>query len=303
LQEKKLKILEEIFSDYYKQNNEYLFFCKKCNHHKGKLSFNLEKDCFKCWYCLWSGKSIRWAIIQYGNGSQVAQWDSLTGHIDFANLNKVSKIEDKITLPPEFISLATKKTNPLTLEAKTYLKKRGITFNDIVWWKMGTCLEGRYEKRIIIPSFDLSGNINYFVARTYNGHPVPYLNPPLTKDVIFNQLFLDWNKDMVLTEGAFDAIIAGNAIPLLGSTLRKETYVFQTIVNKCSKIYIALDPDVEVKEKEIIKQFLMYGISVFKIPVKPFKDVGSMEKSIFQERKRNAIEITSYNEIEIALQE
>ena len=37
-----------------------------------------------------------------------------------------------------------------------------------------------------------------------------YYNPPVEKDFIFNELYLDWNKDITIVEGVFDAIVARN---------------------------------------------------------------------------------------------
>ena len=39
------------------------------------------------------------------------------------------------------------------------------------------CYDGPYGGRIIIPSFDMSGQPNYFIARTYVGHGMKYKNP------------------------------------------------------------------------------------------------------------------------------
>ena len=44
-------LLKEIFGEYKKSGNEYIFFCPNCNHHKKKLSINIDKNCFKCWIC------------------------------------------------------------------------------------------------------------------------------------------------------------------------------------------------------------------------------------------------------------
>ena len=96
-----------------------------------------------------------------------------------------------------------------------------------------------------------------------------------------------------MTEGVFDAIVAGNAIPLLGSTLPETSRLFQEIAKHDTPIYIALDPDAEKKAKELIKQMLKYGIEIYKIDVSGFQDVGSMTKQEFLERKNSALPITS----------
>ena len=51
------------------------------------------------------------------------------------------------------------------------------------------------------------------------------------KNIIFNELYVDWDSDLVITEGIFDAIKAGpNSIPLLGSTVRENSKLFQKII-------------------------------------------------------------------------
>jgi hypothetical protein len=115
-----------------------------------------------------------------------------------------------------------------------------------------------------------------------------YLNPPSNKDFIFNELYLDWNKDVTIVEGVFDAIVVGNAIPLLGSTLREDSYIFQKIVDKCDKVYIALDEDAKKKESKIGRILTSYGVDVYRVDTSGFEDVGEMDSSIFQERKKTA---------------
>lgn len=300
--EKKLQLLEDIFGSYYSTSNrsgvEFLFFCPKCQHHKKKLSINIDKDCFKCWVCGWSSKSIGHAVALRGTQQQINTWMELTGKVDFSTFENEAPVEEQVRLPKEFITLTSKKSGPIAIQAKQYLFSRGITFHDIVWWKMGFCPKGKYENRIVIPSFDMRGNVNYFVARSFKEHQVPYLNPAASKDLIFNELYLDWTKDITLVEGVFDAVVSGNSIPLLGSTLREESHIFQQIAGRCSKVFMALDPDAKEKEKQIIKLLTSYGIEVWKINVKPYKDVGSMTREIFLQRKKESIQIDSDNDLE-----
>ena len=208
------------------------------------------------------------------------------GIVDMSEVDKPEVEEIFIDLPEEFISLTGKQQSRLSLSARTYLKNRGITQQDIVWWKNGYCPDGEYKNRIVIPSFDLEGKVNYFIARNYAGNWNKYLNPASKKDFIFNELYLDWNKDITIVEGAFDAIVAGNAIPLLGSTLREDSYIFQKIVAKCGKVFIALDSDAKAKEDKIIKLLLSYGVDVYRIDTSGFGDIGEMDKETFQARKK-----------------
>ena len=92
-----------------------------------------------------------------------------------------------------------------------------------------------------------------------------------------------------MVEGVFDAVVAGNAVPILGSTLRKNSKLLREIVKNDTPVYIALDPDAAQKERRIIKTLLEYDIELYKIDVSGYEDVGSMPKQVFQQRKKNAV--------------
>ena len=286
--ERKISILINFLGSYDKSKDEYLFYCPKCKHHKKKLSTNLDKNMFKCWVCDYTGRDIYRLVCSHGNSKDRQDWKSVAGIVDFSDIDDGEEEETAVTLPEEFITLTGKKISPLSIEARNYLKQRGLPDEEIVWWKMGYCPDGKYAKRIIIPSFDMEGDLNYFVSRSYNDNWLKYLNPPLIKDFIFNELYLDWNKDVVIVEGVFDAVVARNAIPLLGSTLRETSYIFQRIAEKCDKIYIALDRDARAKEDKIIQLLLSYGVDCYRVGTSGFGDVGEMDKETFQARKKTA---------------
>ena len=151
-------------------------------------------------------------------------------------------------------------------------------------------MDGRYANRIIVPSFNEGGDLNYFVARSFFSDPHKYLNPPVSKDVVFNELYLEWDTDLVITEGIFDAIVAGpNAVPLLGSTLHPNSKLFMKIVHNDTPVFLALDPDADKKEERIIKLFLTYGLEVYKIDINGYEDVSEMGREEFLKRKENAV--------------
>jgi hypothetical protein len=293
---KKVQDLKEIYLVLITENsNEILFFCPKCKHHKRKLSVNIEKDVFKCWVCDYSGRSLRRLMRSYGNYKQRAEWAKLTNSVDIANFSDILfaketiENEQQISLPDEFVSLVNKNLSYSTIYPLNYLKSRGIFKEDIIRWKIGYCPAGNYKGRVIIPSFGLLGHCNYFVARTFVDDWKKYLNPPISRDIIFNHLFLDFDEDLSMVEGVFDAVVAGpNAVPLLGSTLREESRLFQEIIKNDTPIYIALDSDAEKKCMRLIKSFLEYGIQVYKVDISPYSDVGSMAKEQYRQRKQNA---------------
>ena len=293
--EEKLKILKNVLGGYYQNGSEYLFYCSKCRHHKKKLSVNIEKNTFKCWVCDYASYNIRTLIKSSGSGKDLIQWDDLSGKVDLSEFDLLfeerSTVEDEqqVPLPNEMISLTSSDLPYSAIYAKNYLKERGITKKDIIDWKIGFCSEGDYAGRLIIPSFGLSGYANYFVARSYQNQYPPYLNPPVSKNIIFNELFVDFDDDIIIVEGVFDAIVAGtNAIPLLGSSLRATSKLMQNIIKNNIKVYLALDPDAEEKEMRIIQMMMKYGIATYKIDVSPYNDIGEMSKEVFLEKKNDA---------------
>ena len=280
--------MKTFLGNFYKSNDEHLFFCPKCKHHKPKLSLNFDKDVFKCWVCDYNGRSISQLVSFYGKPNHRSQWKTVCGIVDMSELSQEEKELTIIDLPDEFISLTSKKITPLSIAARTYLKQRGITYEDILWWKIGYCPDGQYKERVIIPSFDMKGNINFFIARSYGDDWRKYYNPPVEKDFVFSELYLDWNKDITIVEGVFDAIVARNAIPLLGSTLRENSYIFQKIVAaNCDKYILHLDSDARAKEDKIIQTFTILWRGLFTgLILRGLEMIGEMDKETFQDRKK-----------------
>jgi DNA primase len=295
--EEKLKIVREILGDYRRSNSEFLFHCPYCQHHKRKMSVNFGLNAWKCWVCDTRGKNIYRLIRKFGTYQQKQKWLELDGRLDltefdqmFMEMNNI-KEEQTTDLPAEFISLCIKRLPRSSQQAKEYLYSRGLKKEDILLWKIGYCNEGRYGGRLVIPSFNNNGDCNYFISRSYVGHRMKYLNPPVGKDVIFNELYIDWDEPVTLVEGAFDAIVAGhNSIPIMGSTLREESKLFQAIVVHDTPVFLALDADARKKQNYIIRMFRKYDVDMRIIDTDNCDDVGSMSKEEFLRRKDLAIE-------------
>lgn len=304
----KIKILADILGNYIKTGEEYLFYCKKCGHQKKKLSVNIEKNAFKCWICDHKGNNLGRLVKHYGSFLQKQEWSKYNNVVDLSQSledlfgkQEEEEVEVLVSLPKEFISLANKNLPISAIEPKKYLYSRGLTDKDILRWKIGYCSKGEYKDRVIIPSFNEDGKVNYFIARTYGREWPNYKNPNVSKDIIFNQLYVDFKNDVVLVEGAFDAVKAENAVPILGSSLREDSKLFQEIVKWDTTVYVALDPDAEMKSMKLIKSLLLYGIEVYKVDISGYKDVGEMTKEQFLQRKKSASQITNEEYLNAAL--
>lgn len=294
-EERKVKLLKNVLGGFYNKGAEYLFHCPKCDHHKRKLSVNLTKGAFKCWVCDWSGRNIYRIVRQFGTTDQKYEWKSLTQQIEvekFADklFGQVEEdTRDKISLPKDFISLANKELPTTSMYPINYLKSRRIGKKDIIKWKIGYCPKGKYGGRIVIPSFDEDGDVNFFISRSYDRDWRKYLNPEASKDIIFNHPYIDFDEPITIVEGVFDAIKAGdNSVPLLGSTLTETSGLFDQIIKNDTPVYLALDPDADKKTNKLIRLFLNYDIELYLVDVKPFNDVGEMTKKQFEERKSSA---------------
>lgn len=291
----KLEILEEVLGNFYRSNDEHLFACPFCNHHKKKMSVNISKNTYKCWVCDSSGRNIFYLVKRFGNYHHRKAWGNFFEKVDISDFDnlfqqeEVFEQEQRISLPSEYICLANKDLPTSSREPLKYLKKRGITSYDILRWKIGYCESGEYKNRIIIPSFNLDGHCNYFIARTYRQDWLKYKNPPASKNIVFNELWVDWDKPVILVEGAFDAINADNSIPLLGSTLSPYSRLFKALLTHSNEVYMALDQDAEKKALNIVNVLNSYGVDVYKINTSGYEDVGSMAKEEFEERKGQAV--------------
>ena len=290
----KVSILRRTLGDFRKSGGERLFHCPECKHHKNKLSVNIDKDKFQCWHCNYSGKSVYRLIRRFGTFSDKQRWAELSPDFDVTNFDdlfgdEAEEREQVIDLPNDYIFLGRSDLPMSSLPARHYLAKRGITMDEILFWKIGYCPWGEFKDRIIVPSFNKDGDPNFFIARTYKGSWAKYRNPDASKDIIFNELFLDFSQEIILVEGVFDAIIAGeNAVPILGSTLREESKLFQSIVHNDTAVYFALDPDADSKAYKIMRKLLQYDVDVYKVDISGFDDVGEMTRGQFQERRQNA---------------
>ena len=291
----KEQILEKTFGSLSKKGNEYLTYCPSCKHSKRKLSININKNKFKCWVCDLKGNDISHLLKKFSTNSLYNQWKELAGEINLAEIKEINQERyEKVELPAEYKNLDNKikYKSPKRIQALKYLmKERGLEEKDIWRWQIGFCEEGKYSDRLIIPSFDKEGSINYFVARAFNRIPwPPYDNPKAKKnEIIFNELYIDYDDDLILVEGVFDAIKAGyNAIPLLGSTLPEDSKLFNEIVKNNSTVYLGLDKDAKDKQFKIERLLSLYGIETYKIPLGKFSDIGEMNKRQFSLAKNNA---------------
>jgi len=282
----KVRIINNILGKSYKSSGEVLFRCPYCKSSKRKFSVNFDKNVYKCWVCDVRGRDLYRIVRRFGSFVDLEAWKAVSGNkLDLNEFeflfSSEKEEEDKqqiVPMPPEFKTLTSRALDDEGKRALQYLKTRSVEKYDILKWKMGYCSRGEYKNRIVIPSFDESGDMNYFVARSYSGDYMRYKNPPASRNIIFNELYLDFDKEIILVEGVFDAIKAENAVPILGSTIRENSKLFRKIVKHDTPVLLALDPDARRKSNAIKEKLLKYGIEVREIRYHNNQDIGDMSK-------------------------
>ena len=278
------------------KGDEQAHHCPFCHHHKKKLQINLNTQKWHCWVCDAKGKKIQTLLKRL--------------HVDSKRIKKVYEIygddyivskttdEEKVELrlPSEFKSLLTKPKglNPLYKKVVQYAKDRGITKEDIIRYNIGYCDSGIYTNRIIIPSYDVDGRLNYFIARSvYVEEKFKYKNPPVSKNVTIFENQINWKQPITLCEGVFDAMsIKRNAIPLLGKFIPK-TLMDSIYKNGVKEIKILLDKDAQEQALYYVNYFMNNGITVTNI-LPTEKDAGDMGFSevnkILKQTKKSGFE-------------
>jgi len=247
-----------------KKSNEYMFWSPFISHHKPKLQINVQTQKWHCWVSNQGGHNL-FQLFKKLKASK-EHFDELVELVgDKKYVKRNTNKEDKkiVRLPNEFKPLWKDGNSIIRKHAIVYLKNRGITLVDIIRYGMGYCEEGLYANRIIVPSYSSDGELNYFVGRDIYEGGMKYKNPPVSKDVIGLDLFINWNEPIILCEGVFDAIaIRRNAIPLFGKTIPKS--LMKKIYEKQVKqIYILLDSDAIMDSIKMTDSLMKNGINVY----------------------------------------
>ena len=246
-----------------KKSNEYMYWSPFISHHKPKLQINVQTQKWHCWVSNQGGHNL-FQLFKKLKASK-EHFDELVELVGDRKYVKRNVKEDKkiVRLPNEFKPLWKNGSSIIKKDSIVYLSNRSIGMADIIRYGIGYCEEGVYSNRVIIPSYSSNGELNYFVGRDIYDGGMKYKNPPVSKDVIGFDLFVNWNEPIILCEGVFDAIaIRRNAIPLFGKTIPKS--LMKKIYEKQVKqIYILLDSDAIMDSIKITDDLMKNGINVY----------------------------------------
>lgn len=267
-------------------------FCKHKNRKKLKLVVHLEKGFYHCWLCDVKGSNITKIVKKY-NPSMFEEsikifkkTRSSSGLFD----EEILQIKDEhVEIPRGFKLLANafNSKNPDVRDIFKYCIKRGVNKHKMWHLRLGFSLDDEFRRQLIIPSFDHEGNINFYTSRRIDedtGSPFKYKNAKVSKkNIIFNELHIDWQLPLTIVEGPLDLIKTNdNSTCLLGSSLTTDMKLFKKIVENKTEVNLALDKDVYNKSMNIASMLYEYDVDVNILDTRIADDVGDMTHDQFQ---------------------
>ena len=258
------------------KENEYMWWSPFVNHHKPKLQVNIKNGKWHCWVSGQGGHNLFQLFKKVkATKKQYQELNELSDNFSFEYVP--TKQENKeVKLPDEYKPMWTKSNSPTYKHALKYLKSRGVSEDDMIKYSIGYCEDGLYSNRIIIPSYDDEGKLNFFIGRDIFDSKLKYRNSPTPKDIIGFELFVNWEEPILLVEGALDAITSKvNSIPLFGKTIMNNLKR-KILEKKVKTLYVALDNDAVKDSMKIVEELMNEGIKVHmnKLTEKDPNDIG-----------------------------
>ena len=255
---------------------------------KYNLAFNTNDNIFKCWKCKESG-IIHKLVYKYGSSEDNKRLKLVmpvyTGN--FINVFRKSTINHNLItcpLPEGYTLLASAISSPMHQLAYDYMtKERRVDLNQLIDLQIGYTEIGAYRNRVIIPSFNDYGNINYFEARSFlKKAKLPYYKPdkkifpdksiPEKHDIIFNERNINWDLPVYLVEGVFDMMRIPNSIPMLGKT--PSWLLISKLIEHNSTVIICLDEDASKDSFQMYEQLSSLDLDVYFVDLKGFGDIS-----------------------------
>lgn len=250
-----VELLEDVLGEHkqhYESKGQISFDCPVCSEEKGldhgdgkgNLEINYIRHVYKCWSCS-ETHGTHGPLGKLFDGYATKQQKKVYDLIKPEEFKQQEKKKVRLRLPEGFVKF--KDSNPRFIphiEAYRYLQSRGITDEMIDKYNIGYTVTGDFAYRIIVPSYNSQGEVNYFVGRAWVKKKMKYKNPAsVPKDeIIFNEHLINWDKDIYLVEGAFDSFFLDNPLVMLGKKMSK--LIFETLYTKANgNIIICVDGD------------------------------------------------------------
>lgn len=268
----------QYFPDAKRSGDERIVTCFFCGK-RGKLYINVAKGAFYCFRCgAGAGASLHSFVrdhlgVPAGEATRILRSGRYVGRKPLSYVPFYEKAQETrgTVLPREYIPLYPIGDDDgcFAARAVSYLRRRGLTDADILYYRIGYCIEGRYQQRIVIPIVQ-NNDVVYFMARLFFGIGKRYLNPRAdeVKENPANLLF-NWDaarhaQTLKLTEGVFDGMtFMDSGSSMFGKQLHPGQWRLLH-GGEFEEIEVWLDPDAETAGRELTRQLR----AAFDVPVR-----------------------------------
>ena len=239
-------------------DTEITYFCPfhvaKNDINRRKFGIDLETQKFNCFACGVKGRTFKNLFRKLNLSKNYfdelfsiikdAPTDLNFENSSFIFKNDIKPFQKLNSLPDEFISLMSPNNSITYRHVMRYLRKRNITDIDILRYNIGYCDSGKYMNRIIFPSYNSDGTLNFFSGRDYTGNSsLRYLNCEFNKNIIGFESMINFKDELTIVEGPIDSItLRRNCIPLFGKFMSEKLKV-AIVKNTPPTINILLDAD------------------------------------------------------------
>ena len=180
-----------------RKGTDAVYYCPVCKHYKRKLEINTVTGKYHCWVCGLSGTSLKTLFKKLGlSGEYLGQiykntetyrklpQNDINAILEIFSEKKNLPVESLI-LPKEYRSFYDDELTLIGRHALRYLKSRNITKYDVLRYNIGYCEGGQYNGRILIPSYDAAGQLNFYSTRSiFEESKMKYVNSFGSKDII-----------------------------------------------------------------------------------------------------------------------
>lgn len=276
-----LSFVKKHVKDYQIVSNgkEIVVNCSWCapKDYKKKLTINAISGLWHCWKCGKKGNFNSFCRQYAKERIDPSFFITEKKKILVPSTQYPSNTVNEIPYPENFSFLSSVKNFEKSLSTKKYfdyLINRGLSIEDIFYYRIGYCSHGKYANRVIIPVYRDDIFVS-FIARAITEDIKPKVLTPASlpgthgiKDYVFN---LDRAKDtklLLIGEGVFDAIALGvSGICLFGKEATKYQ-LSQIIQAKPRRTVICLDGDAYDYSVKLGKQLLLHleDIRICKFP-------------------------------------
>ena len=204
------------YIEYGNPPSDYRVNCPFCDDNKKHCYISMHKHLVHCFKCGYKSNWVSFVIKSMGNITYIEAMTMLyikPSMLDYENVISKPVINNKAStaeLPSDFKPLYSMGAHNIY---RSYMLNRGIPVDLWKRYNLGMA-EITHPYRIIIPI-----EKGYYQGRAIFKYIQPkYINPKVeAKNVLFNSRALKLYDEIIVCEGAFSAMMAGdNAIALIG---------------------------------------------------------------------------------------